>query len=176
MLVVILIKQKFMQAYNWNSFVLRIPVTAPVQNIFFAFTTRQGLETWFLRAAIFTRKGEILNENETVQTGDDYEWKWFGWGDEVIERGKVLDTNLKDFFSFSFGKAGNVSIRMFSEENISMVALQQTEIPTDDESITKFHLGCMQGWLFYLTNLKSILEGGIDLRNRNVELKNVINS
>ncbi len=165
-----------MQAYNWSNFVLRVPVQAATEKIFLAFTTRQGIESWFLRESVFTRQGKNLGDAETVNTGDEYNWRWFGWDDEVVEQGKILDTNLKDFFAFSFGKAGNVSIRISTEEDISMVTLQQTEIPTDEESITKFHLGCMQGWLFYLTNLKSILEGGIDLRNRNVDLKNVINS
>jgi hypothetical protein len=37
-------------------------------------------------------------------------------------------------------------------------------------------VGCGEGWTFYLTNLKSILEGGVDLRNKEMKLKNVINS
>jgi hypothetical protein len=34
----------------------------------------------------------------------------------------------------------------------------------------------MEGWVFYLANLKSFPEGGIDLRNKNEKLKSVINS
>jgi hypothetical protein len=32
----------------------------------------------------------------------------------------------------------------------------------------------MKGWIFYMINLKSVLEGGLDMRNRKVELKNVL--
>jgi hypothetical protein len=32
----------------------------------------------------------------------------------------------------------------------------------------------MSGWSFFMVNLKSILENGYDLRNKNEELKNVI--
>lgn len=44
------------------------------------------------------------------------------------------------------------------------------------ENLINYHIGCTKGWNFYLTNLKSLLEGGIDLRNRNKGLKEVINS
>lgn len=37
-------------------------------------------------------------------------------------------------------------------------------------------VGCGEGWVFYLANLKSILEGGIDLRNKNDAIRNVLNS
>ena len=38
------------------------------------------------------------------------------------------------------------------------------------------NVGCKTGWTFYLANLKSLLEGGIDLRNKDELLKDVINS
>lgn len=37
-------------------------------------------------------------------------------------------------------------------------------------------LSCKTGWTSYLANLKSVLEGGIDPRNKNEQLKAVINS
>jgi hypothetical protein len=44
----------------------------------------------------------------------------------------------------------------------------------DDETGIKHFLDDLTGWIFYLINLKSVLEGGLDLRNRKVELRNVI--
>ena len=37
-------------------------------------------------------------------------------------------------------------------------------------------MGCLEGWTFYLTNLKSVIEGGLDLRNKNLDIKGVINA
>lgn len=34
----------------------------------------------------------------------------------------------------------------------------------------------LEGWTFYLTNLKSILEGGFNLRNKNNKLGDVVNT
>ena len=44
-----------------------------------------------------------------------------------------------------------------------------------DEKL-RLYIGCGEGWTFYLANLKSMLEGGIDLRNKNDKIKGVINS
>lgn len=54
--------------------------------------------------------------------------------------------------------------------------LVQAKIPTDEISKVRLHLGCQNGWTFYLTNLKSIMEGGLDLRNKNVNIKRVVTS
>jgi hypothetical protein len=39
-----------------------------------------------------------------------------------------------------------------------------------------YFIECGSGWSFYLVNLKSILEGGPDLRNKNPDVKHVINA
>jgi hypothetical protein len=50
-------------------------------------------------------------------------------------------------------------------------------MPMDDETVQRFYfIECGKGWTFYMTNLKSILEGGIDLSNKNMSMQNVINS
>jgi len=37
-------------------------------------------------------------------------------------------------------------------------------------------VGCGEGWTFYLANLNSYLQGGIDLRNKNEKIQGVISS
>ena len=166
-----------MQLHDWTRFQLRIPVRADIDTIYKAWTTQEGLEKWFLRKASFTDKnGVIRKNNSSIQANDTYEWLWHGWSNEVVERGTVLEMNSKDFLKFSFGKAGNVSVTLNNEKEGSMVELVQSEIPTDESSRINFHLGCTKGWLFYLTNLKSVMEGGLDLRNKKEEVKDVINS
>ena len=165
-----------MQHQDWSRFLLRIPVKADTTAIFYHWTTQEGLENWFLRKAAFTKYGGTSRARKSrVEVNDSYEWLWHGWSDEVVERGRVL--KIEDLFlSFSFGKAGNVDVSIKQEQKEPVVELLQYNIPTDEASQVQYYIGCTKGWLFYLTNLKSVLEGGIDLRNRNVELKDVINS
>lgn len=165
-----------MQAYDWDQFTLRIPVKTDRQTLYRLWTSQQGLESWFLRKAAFRRPGgDALPPNEVVQTGDTYEWLWYGYGDDTVERGSILAANGHDQLRFSFGKAGNVTVTVREEEEM-MLELVQSDIPVDEKGKEYYHLGCTKGWTFYLANLKSIVEGGIDLRNRNMALKDVVNS
>jgi hypothetical protein len=166
-----------MEPHDWSRFLLRIPVKADTAIIYSSWATQEGLEKWFLRKAAFTKyDGISRNRKSPVEVNDTYEWLWHGWSDEVVERGKILEMNGKDALSFSFGKAGNVDVTIRQEQNETIVELVQRDISTDESSQLSYHIGCTKGWLFYLTNLKSVLEGGIDLRNKNAELKEVINS
>lgn len=166
-----------MEKKDWSKFVLRIPVNAGSQEIYDRWTTPKGLESFFLRQARFTAaNGTAKANDQQIAEGDTYEWRWFGYPDSVTETGTVLAANGKDFLQFVFGKAGTVSVTVKTVEGSTIVELIQDNIPTDEESKFNFHIGCQGGWLFYLVNLKSLMEGGIDLRNRDEKLTAVINS
>lgn len=161
--------------YDWSRFTLRIAVNASPAELWRAFTTREGLERWFLREApFFNRDGTERPADVGAQPGDTYAWRWHGWPDEVQERGTVLQAREDEGFKFVFGEAGNVTVTLHRISEGVMVTLLQDEIPADKK--IAYHLGCTKGWNFYLTNLKSIYEGGIDLRNKNEGIVDVINS
>jgi len=163
--------------YNWRIFTKRINIKSPVQAVYQAWTTRSALEKWFLRLAEFQKpSGELLNNETAIQEDDTYKWLWHGYGDDTAEHGEILAANGTDFLKFRFGKAGNVTVELTVEEGETIVSLTQDEIPDDEKGKVNFHIGCGEGWTFYLANLKSFLEGGIDLRNKNAHIRRVINS
>jgi uncharacterized protein YndB with AHSA1/START domain len=165
-----------MSTYDWTTFVTRIAVKASIEKLYRCWATREGIEYWFLRMSDYKKPdGTLREKNEWVQPGDPYRWRWHGWSDEVTEEGTILDCNGKDFFKFSFGAAGDCAVTMKHEGEHTIVELVQDKIPDDEQGKNYWHLGCKTGWTFYLTNMKSLLEGGIDLRNRDEGLKNVIN-
>jgi uncharacterized protein YndB with AHSA1/START domain len=166
-----------MSNYDWSRFVTRINVNAPIEKLYWCWATCAGMEYWFLRLSEYKKPdGNLRTDNEPVQKNDSYTWRWHGWSDETTEYGSVLDCNGKDLFKFSFGKAGNCTVAIKKEGDNNIVELTQDSIPTDEQGMHYWHLGCKTGWTFYLANLKSLLEGGIDLRNRDESLNNVINS
>jgi uncharacterized protein YndB with AHSA1/START domain len=166
-----------MSTIDWSRFVARINVGAPVDAIYQAWATRGGMESWFVRLSEYKDKdGVERSAEEEVTVGDTYKWLWHGYSDESVEYGQILELNHKDHFKFSFGKAGNCTVSIKEEDGEHIVELIQSEIPTDDQGKHNFYVGCKTGWTFYLANLKSILEGGIDLRNKNTKLKEVVNS
>jgi uncharacterized protein YndB with AHSA1/START domain len=166
-----------MVTYDWSEFVVRIPINASKEDLYNAWSTRKGIEHWFLRMSEYKNADGILRGNdEQVEAGDMYAWRWHGYPDEVEERGKILACNGKDLFKFSFGEAGNCTVQIKEEAGQTILELTQTEIPTDEHGMQYWHVGCKTGWTFHLTNMKSIFEGGPDLRNKDEGLKNVINA
>ena len=164
-------------APDWSSFKVKINVKATTQELYRAWATRKGMEYWFLRECDYRRPGGIvLSPDEFVSTNDVYTWRWHGYPDTSTEQGTILEANGKDFFKFSFGKAGICSVTIMKELGETIVELMQSEIPEDENGKMNYHVGCKGGWTFYFANMKSMLEGGADLRNRNEQLQEMLNS
>jgi uncharacterized protein YndB with AHSA1/START domain len=166
-----------MTTYYWKQFTKRITIDAEPEAIFNAWSSQQGLESWFLRLAQFQKSdGELRGRGEPVQKGDQYKWLWYGYSDAIAEEKEILFTNEKDELEFSFSGGCIVRVTIKEESGETICELQQT-MPMDDEAEQQyFFIECGKGWTFYMTNLKSILEGGVDLRNKNEEIQNVINA
>jgi uncharacterized protein YndB with AHSA1/START domain len=166
-----------MPPYDWSSFTKRITIKAKPHDIYRAFATQAGLEKWFLRLAEFTKPDlSHRGKDYQVQKGDTYHWLWFGYTDDVNENGKILEANGKDLLQFSFSGGSIVTVRIYTELTHVVAELKQEHIALTEESKVNYHLGCSTGWSFYLANLKSLLEGGIDLRNKDEAISDVVNS
>ncbi len=167
-----------MAQIDWSKFSHKIYLNASIQKVYDSWTTRAGLESWFLRKAEFTMlNGAIREDISPVQKGDTYSWLWHGHPDTTTERDVVTEANGSDRFQFIFGKAGVVTVSLRQiEDNVTEMILTQDQIPTDEAGKYNFHVGCSTGWSFYEGNIKSVLEGGLDLRNKNPAYTNVINS
>ncbi|MEI8279443.1 MAG: SRPBCC domain-containing protein [Bacteroidota bacterium] len=156
-----------MSQVNWSKFTQQMPIKADMAQVYDAWTTRANLEQWFLRKAEFKRaNGSVRERDSFIQKGDTYEWMWHGHPDTVVERGEILEANGKDKLQFVFGKAGIVTVNLKQDGDVTILEIIQENIPTDEESKMNFYVGCSTGWTFYRCNLKSILEGGVDLRNK----------
>lgn len=162
---------------HWSSFTKRITILADPAEIYRAWATPAGLESWFLREAIFqntqhTRRGP----REFIQPRDHYTWLWYGHPDNVVENNQLLEANGSDLLRFGFTGDTIVTVKIIEEQNTPIVELTQTGIPFAENPNLNLYIGCGEGWTFYLANLKSLLEGGVDLRNKHVGIKQVINS
>lgn len=165
------------QEHDWTQFTKRIAIQAGVAEIYDRLRTRKGLESWFLRMAEFTSPdGQVRKSDSEFEKDDTYRWRWHGYDDEVTETGRVIEANGSDTIRFTFAGECLVTITARPHRETTLVEITQENIPTDEKSKINYHMGCSEGWAFYLANLKSILEGGIDLRNRDETLQGVLNS
>ncbi|WP_281234632.1 SRPBCC family protein [Flavobacterium gelatinilyticum] len=163
-----------MENFDWTSFTKKIAVKAKLSDIYNAWTTANGLENWFLEKASFFNTDEELNKNQNAADGNTYKWFWYLYDEPML--GKITSVNGKDHLQFTFEGSCLVDVKLKETSDYTILELRQHDIPTDDYSKENFRLACSNGWHFYLTNLKSVYEGGLDLRNKDSELDRMLNN
>jgi uncharacterized protein YndB with AHSA1/START domain len=160
---------------DFSQFKLRVNIKTSIENAYRAWATPSGFDSWFVGKMVFTdEKGVARSGDSLAQAKDEYTCFLNSHSDTVVVKGKVLKANGKNLFSFTFSKGCPVTISIYTEHNETIVELIESNLPTDEETIKKHYVGDSKGWIFYLTNLKSVLEGGLDLRNKNEAITNVI--
>lgn len=161
-----------MNGRNWTKFTLTADFDTDMRSIYKAWTTAAGLESWFLRKAYFyTITGRIRDPKEFIMKEDIYEWYWHGFDDGIVQKGEILEMNNTDFLKFSFTDNTIVSISLSTSNGLTILELTQENIKDDPDPSRNLFVQCQTGWTFYLANLKSIVEGGIDLRNKRADIR-----
>ena len=164
-----------MNNFDWTSFTKRIAIKSSLSEIYEAWTVAANLEKWFLERVVFRAGGGNLPGNTTqAQSGTQYDWYWYL--DSTPMHGEILSANGKDFLQFTFECSSLVDVKLSTLDEYVIVELRHYNIPQDDNSKQHIRLGCSNGWAFYMHNLKSVYEGGIDLRNKDPKLGVMINN
>jgi uncharacterized protein YndB with AHSA1/START domain len=163
-----------MKSFIWNTFTKKIAVKASLKDIYNAWTKPEDIETWFLsKTNYFDENNTALNRNLNCQKNHTYQWSWFLY--DIVENGRITEANGKDFLQFTFAGECLVDIRLSEQKDHVVVELTQKNIPEDDQSKRSIRLGCDSGWSFFLVNLKSVYEGGLDLRCKDIDFKGLNN-
>jgi uncharacterized protein YndB with AHSA1/START domain len=156
---------------KWSSFKVTGDYNTDIRSLYEAWATPAGLEKWFLRKADFYAiAGRLRDPDEFILKEDVYEWYWFGWDDSAQEKGEILEANGTDLVKFTFAKDNIVTVQIISRNGVSIVELTQENIALEEDPSKNLFVQCQVGWTFYFANLKSILEGGVDLRNKKLEV------
>ncbi|MDB5026277.1 MAG: hypothetical protein JWP78_4032 [Mucilaginibacter sp.] len=157
---------------KWTKFTITADFDTDAREVYQAWATSAGLEKWFLRKGEFyTIAGRLRMPGEFISKEDTYEWYWHGFDDTTIEKGQVLEVNRIDFLKFSFSGGSIVSVSIESKNGLTILELTQENIPAESDLTKSLYVQCQIGWTFYLANLKSIIEGGIDLRNKRLDVR-----
>ncbi len=161
---------------EWRHFTRRVYIDADPAKLYNAWATSDGLKKWFLQnASYYSPGGSERSGSSSADAGDTYEWKWFGF--DLISKGKIEEANGKDHLKFTFGTDEEVvTIDIKSNNGRTIVELLQSNLQTEPEDRKRVYLGCIIAWTYHLANLKSVYEGGLDLREHNPDIDNLINS
>lgn len=164
-----------MKNFDWTSFSLKILVRTKPETVYNAWTRSGEIEKWFVKKCNYLDKErKSVAPNLNAEAGNLYEWSWYLY--DVVERGRILVANGKDHLQFTFAGDCIVDVKFTEREGEVPVELHQKDIPTDELSKKEIRLDCERGWSFYLVNLKSVCEGGLDLRNKNITVKPMVNN
>ena len=164
-----------MNNFDWTTFTRKVAVKSKLSTMYDAWTKASEIEKWFLsNADYFDEAKNLVNKENYIQKNYTYGWSWFLY--DVVEEGIIIEANGKDLIQFTFAGDCLVTIKLTEFREYIIVELTQKNIPIDEESKKNIRLGCDTGWSFYLVNLKSVYEGGLDLRNKDPELKGMLNS
>jgi uncharacterized protein YndB with AHSA1/START domain len=156
---------------NFDSFELAVYVNVPSSSLYNCWICSGLLEEWFLKKATFIEPVDLARQpDEPCKTGDSY---WWEWSDGTTEVGEVLEVT-ENAFSFTFGTGVVVKVE-FEGGDRSLVVLNQRHSMEDETQKQRTYVSCLQGWTFFLTNLKSFLEGGVDLREHEPDRAFLVN-
>ena len=149
-------------AYDWSQFHLRMYYLAPLADVFRRFATAQGLESFFIYSAEHTSAdGRQRGANEIVQSGDHYDWQYVH---DYAHPGEFLRVEKDQLVAFTFGSM-HVQVTFQQVDEAVEVHLHQTGCALEDPERAWQHLNCRSCWIYFLTNLRSVLAGGADLRD-----------
>lgn len=164
-----------MKNFDWTCYTKRIAVKAPLTAIYAAWTKAEELEKWFLeKVCFFDKNDKLISKQASAEDSFTYTWKWHIYEDTMP--GRIISANGKDLFQFTFEGECIVEVKLTIAGEYTVIELTHKNIPTDDHAKQHIRLGCASGWSFYLVNLKSVYEGGLDLRNKDEHLQLMINN
>lgn len=168
--------------FDWSQFQLGIYIRATPDDLFDRWATSEGLTRWFLRAADFapsegpppSKTGPKVvippfddldprAAGERCQAKDRYRWEWY-YNGGIAGEGWISDVRPPTKLVFTFGDRMEVEVRLRKQRGLCEVNLRQFNIPITPLGRSSMHLGCRVAWAFFLANLKSVVEGGLDLR------------
>jgi glucose-6-phosphate 1-epimerase len=144
---------------DWTQFTARIYVRATAAAVFEAWATAAGLARWFVSSAEFRPPSAAAPRADgAARAGDEYLWRWDSV--DYQDAGTVLEVSWPDRLTFTFAGPSRCELRLRPADDLTCVELLHTGLPT-----VELYEACHCGWAFYLANLKSVLEGGLDLRD-----------
>jgi len=162
------------KTFNMDSFIHAIILKASADDVFKFIATPSGIVKWFIgKAKYFYKDSHIRLGNEIAQKGDSFLWNWLN--KELELKGIITGSDENKKFSFTFSPFFLVTIELAKiDDNKTRLTLKQEY----QESATRndfSYINCCTCWVFFMTNLKSVIENGIDLREKETADEMMVN-
>ncbi|MBK8981104.1 MAG: SRPBCC domain-containing protein [Ignavibacteria bacterium] len=150
-----------------------ILLKATPEEVFGYLSTGTGISKWFIGSAnYFYDAKSIRLGNESAEKGDSFLWKWLN---KDLELKGLVTGSVKDkSFGFTFGPSFLVDMNLSESDKRTKLTLTQKY--QDSAVKNEFaYINCCVCWVFFLTNLKSVIENNIDLRETEADNELLVN-
>lgn len=159
--------------FNNNKFTHGIYLNSPIEKVYQYIATASGIAKWFIGEAKYYYKNiSIRPGNQYSEKGDSYLWKWLNKDFEL--KGLITESEENKMIQFTFSPLYFVTITLTNEKERTKLTLTQ-EYQSGAEKDEFNFINCCVCWVFFLTNLKSVIENGIDLREADVKDDMLVN-
>ena len=160
-------------SFNLAEFRHSIYLHSHLSEVYYYIASSDGICRWFMGQAEYTDPdGNVLNSAVPAHKDDSFRWQWLA--KDLHISGSVIDAIENELFTFTFGRSFEVTITIKEDNGRTLLTLHQKY--TKGAGKNDFaHINCCTCWVFFLTNLKSVLEHGIDLRETLIDDESLVN-
>jgi uncharacterized protein YndB with AHSA1/START domain len=152
-----------------------------IEKVYKMWATIDGMEQWLLRMCAYKKtETDWYSAFDVVTAGALYSWYWYGVSNDAVRNGKIVEANGIDKLAFTFTQDETINniyvVNLHIEADAVICTLLISDMQMDSKDANAYYTDTISSWTFYLTNLKSVLEKGHDLRNKNEQITNVLNN
>lgn len=149
-------------AHNWTKFNVYLHIDADPDRVLEGWKCAKGLKNFFIADMQVTDENHIPREDhELLRSGDLYAWQGVH---NYSGEGKILKSDTTEF-SFTFGTSYIVNVTVEPQSKGTLLNLEQSDMTDTPEERVNGTLNCRSCWIYFMINLKSYLEHGVDLRD-----------
>lgn len=149
----------------WKQLQRKVYIEATPDEVFEAVATGAGLIQWLAARVVFLAGDRALPGDTLPGAGNTFSWAWYSTGEG--RAGRISSLSRNEYINFSFPdekQAFSFHLEQWGER--TLVTLTQQHTSTSEAKNRRAYLEGLASWTFFLANLKSVLEGGPDLRER----------
>jgi len=148
------------RTHDWNVFDVHLYLDGSPAEVLRYWQTAEGFTRFFVAEMTV---GSGNGDETTLAPGSRYSWRGIH---DYSSEGQFLRIT-DELVEFSFGTRYQVIVSVTPLGTGTRLHLRQSGMGDEDSEQVHGALNCRSCWIYFLVNLKSIVEYGIDLRDRN---------
>jgi uncharacterized protein YndB with AHSA1/START domain len=151
------------QPHDWSVFDVYLYMEAAPRDVLRYWQTSKGITQFFVAEMSASDDNCAEVSVSALAAGSRYNWRGIH---DYSGEGQFLQVS-EESVEFTFGRHYHVAVSVTPVGSGTLLHLRQSGIGEDNSEQIHGTLNCRSCWIYYLVNLKSVVESGNDLRDQN---------